>query len=78
MCQAQFSHYKPLIRRVIDQPERRIFQGEKVPSTEKIVSIFDEYTDSSGRPLLLERTHHATDHFCSFRDGFLRRFGLGL
>ena len=45
MWQAQFSHYKPLIRRVIDQAERRIFQGEKVPSTEKIVSIFEEHTD---------------------------------
>ena len=45
MWQAQISHYKPLIQRVIDQAERRIFQGEKVPSTEKIVSIFEEHTD---------------------------------
>jgi len=41
----EFNHYKPLILKVIDQAERRIFQGEKVPSTEKIVSIFEEHTD---------------------------------
>lgn len=45
LWQAQFNHYKPLILRVIDQAERRVFQGEKVPSTEKIVSIFEEHTD---------------------------------
>ncbi len=45
MWQAQFNHYKPLILKVIDQTERRILQGEKVPSTEKIFSIFEEHTD---------------------------------
>ena len=45
MWQAQFNHYKPLILKVIDQAERRVFQGEKVPATEKIVSIFEEHTD---------------------------------
>ncbi|RLJ22805.1 ISNCY family transposase [bacterium endosymbiont of Escarpia laminata] len=45
MWQAQFNHYKPLILKVIDQAERRVFQSEKVPATEKIVSIFEEHTD---------------------------------
>jgi len=45
LWQMQFDHYKPLILKVIDQAERRIFQGDKVPSTEKIVSIFEEHTD---------------------------------
>ena len=45
LWQAQFNHYKPLILNVIDQTERRVFQGEKVPSAEKIVSIFEEHTD---------------------------------
>lgn len=45
MWQAEFNHYKPLILKVIEQTERRIFQGEKVPATEKIVSIFEEHTD---------------------------------
>jgi len=43
--QAQLDHYKPLIERVIDQTERRVFQGESVPATQKIVSIFEEHTD---------------------------------
>ena len=45
MWQAQFNHYKPLIERVIDQTERRVFQGEQVPAAEKIVSLFEEHTD---------------------------------
>ena len=38
-------HYVPLIVRVIDQTERRVFQGEKVPAKEKIVSLFEVHTD---------------------------------
>jgi len=45
MWRLQLNHYKPLILKVIDQTERRVFQGEKVPATEKIVSIFEEHTD---------------------------------
>ena len=41
----QWKHYKPLICQVIDQAERRVFQGETVPATEKIVSIFEAHTD---------------------------------
>ena len=43
--QHQLNHYKPLILQVIDQAERRVFQGEKVPASEKIFSIFEEHTD---------------------------------
>jgi IS5 family transposase len=45
LWQAEFSHYKPLILNVIDQAERRVFNGEKVPASEKIVSLFEEHTD---------------------------------
>ncbi len=38
-------HYQPLIENVIEQTDRRIFQGEKVPAEEKIFSIFEEHTD---------------------------------
>jgi IS5 family transposase len=41
----QVAHYQPLIAQVIDQTERRVFQGEKVPATQKIVSLFEEHTD---------------------------------
>lgn len=45
LWQAQFRHYKPLIQQVIEQTDRRVFQGEQVPATEKLVSIFEEHTD---------------------------------
>jgi len=42
---AQLQHYLPLLMRVIDQAERRVFQGEKVPVAEKLFSIFEPHTD---------------------------------
>ena len=41
----QVAHYKPLIAQVIEQTERRVFQGEKVPAAEKLFSLFEEHTD---------------------------------
>ncbi|BDD86073.1 ISNCY family transposase [Desulfofustis limnaeus] len=34
-----------LLRRVMDQTERRVFKGEQVPASEKIVSLFETHTD---------------------------------
>ena len=34
-----------ILKKVIGQTERRVFKGEKVPSSEKIVSFFEEHTD---------------------------------
>jgi len=42
---AQVEHYKPLIKQVIDQAQRRVFQGEKVPVRDKIFSIFEPHSD---------------------------------
>lgn len=38
-------HYLKLTKRVIDQTQRRVFGGESVPATEKVVSIFQPHTD---------------------------------
>ena len=43
--ESQLKHYIPLTRQVISQAERRVLLGESVPSTEKIVSIFEPHTD---------------------------------
>lgn len=43
--QAQWQHYRPLILQVIDQTERRVFAGEQVPASDKIVSLFEEHSD---------------------------------
>jgi len=32
-------------RRVIDQTRRRVFEGERVPASEKVVSLFEPHTD---------------------------------
>ena len=34
-----------MLDRVIDQTERRVLRGEKVPASEKVVSFFEEHTD---------------------------------
>lgn len=41
----ELRHYVDLARRVISQTERRVFDDEKVPASEKLVSIFEEHTD---------------------------------
>jgi len=37
--------FLPRVEQVIDQTTRRILQGEQVPASEKIVSLFEEHTD---------------------------------
>lgn len=39
------AHYRDLTLRVIEQTERRIIQGERVPSADQIVSLFESHTD---------------------------------
>jgi IS5 family transposase len=37
--------YIALTQKVINQTERRVMRGEKVPASEKVVSIFEPHTD---------------------------------
>jgi len=39
------AHFVPLVQQVIQQATRRILQGEQLPASEKIVSLFEEHTD---------------------------------
>jgi IS5 family transposase len=39
------ARYIPLTGRVMSQTERRVFNDERVPAAEKVVSIFEEHTD---------------------------------
>lgn len=39
------SGYRELLERVIDQTERRVFRGEKVPAAERVVSLFEPHAD---------------------------------
>ena len=38
-------HCRQLVERVIDQTERRVLRGEKVPVREKVASLFEPHTD---------------------------------
>lgn len=42
---AQVEHYRALIERVIEQTQRRVFAGETVAASEKVVSLFEWHTD---------------------------------
>jgi IS5 family transposase len=41
----ELDHYLDLAQRVIYQTERRVLDGEQVPASEKLVSIFETHTD---------------------------------
>lgn len=41
----EIEHYRSLLLKVIDQTQRRVFNGERVPAAEKIVSLFEPHTD---------------------------------
>lgn len=48
--------YTPLVERIIEQAERRIFDGEVVPADEKLYSLFEEHTEllirgKAGKPV---------------------------
>jgi IS5 family transposase len=38
------AHYIPLVRRVIDQADRRVVRHESVPASDKLVSLFEPHT----------------------------------
>lgn len=40
----QLDHYLPLIHQIIDQTRRRVLDGERVPASEKVVSLFEPHT----------------------------------
>src|ERR1700683_4384434 len=41
----EVSHYLALIERVMTQTRRRVFDGEAVPASEKVVSLFEPHAD---------------------------------
>jgi IS5 family transposase len=52
----ELEQYEPIVDRIIDQAERRVFDGEVVPSSEKVYSLFEEHTEllirgKAGKPV---------------------------
>ena len=42
---SELEHYLPLMEQVMEQTRRRVLAGERVPTADKIVSIFEPHTD---------------------------------
>jgi IS5 family transposase len=42
--QELFNHYRPLVQRVVAQARGRVLDGQQVPATEKLVSLFEPHT----------------------------------
>lgn len=40
---AQIDHYRPLVQQVINQAERGVLEGRKVPAKDKLVSLFEAH-----------------------------------
>jgi transposase, IS5 family len=50
------SHYIPIVEKIINQAEKRVFQGVKLAANEKIYSLFEEHTEllkrgKAGKPI---------------------------
>ena len=41
----ELAHFTQLLEQVIDQTRRRVLEGERVPASEKLVSLFEPHTD---------------------------------
>jgi IS5 family transposase len=45
----KFEHFFPLVEQSIVQATRRVLEGEQLPATEKILSLFEEHTQIISR-----------------------------
>jgi IS5 family transposase len=56
----EIAHYGQLGERVLDQTRRRVLEGEQVPNSEKLFSIFEPHTDliKRGKPRTPEEFGH--------------------
>lgn len=52
----ELSHYLPLVKKIVEQADRRIIQGQTVPPDEKLYSLFEAHTElivrgKAGKPI---------------------------
>lgn len=52
----ELERYTPIVERIIGQARRRVLEGEQVPATEKVYSLFEEHTEllkrgKAGKPI---------------------------
>jgi hypothetical protein len=49
LCLERFEHFLALVEQGITQAARRVLEGEQLPATEKILSLFEEHTQIISR-----------------------------
>jgi transposase, IS5 family len=65
----ELSHFAELLEQVISQSWRRVFEGEQVPATEKLLSIFEEHTAIIRRGKARKQTEFGRKVWLSEVDG---------
>jgi len=68
-------HYRDLLLKVVDQTRRRIIEKERVPSSEKIVSLFEPHTDIIVKGFRDTQYGHKVN-LCSDKSGFITYFSI--
>jgi len=68
-------HYRDLLLKIVDQTERRVINKEQVPSSEKIVSLFEPHTDIIVKGFRDTQYGHKVN-LCSDKSGFITYFSI--
>src|SRR5215211_5573850 len=65
----ELSHFAGLLERVISQSRRRVLEGEEVPPTQKLLSVFEEHTAMLRRGKARKQTEFGRKVWLSEVDG---------
>jgi transposase, IS5 family len=65
----ELSHFAELLEQVISQSHRRVLEGEEVPATQKLVSVFEEHTAIIRRGKARKQTEFGRKVWLSEVDG---------
>jgi transposase, IS5 family len=65
----ELSHFAGLLEQVISQSRRRVLEGEEVPATQKLVSVFEEHTAIIRRGKARKQTEFGRKVWLSEVDG---------
>jgi IS5 family transposase len=68
-------HYQALLLKIIDQTQRRVFNEETVPSSEKLVSLFEPHTDIIVKGFRDVQYGHKVN-LSSDKNGFITAFSI--
>ena len=68
---AELKRYLPIAKKIISQAERRVLNGEQVPSSEKVFSLFEDHTElikrgKAGKPVEFGHKVLLVDPLCQY------------